>query len=354
VLKSKPNTQPTSALPARRTSLRDLAEHLNLSRATISLVLNNSPVAQNLTAETRARVLKAAKEFNYKPNYFARALSQKRSHLVGVLVPDLNAGYNSELLTSMESVFIKRNYLYFISSHHWNEDLIRQRLEVFAERGAEGVVLINTPLEAAIALPVVSVGSLQKNAGSSRIALDNEAGVRIALQHLHGLGHRRIALFRGHSGSSDAEARWKAFKAVSRELGLVVDPLLVTQLARLHAGLDAIREGRSAMARLLKSGTPFTALLAFNDLSAIGAMQVLDEAGLRVPGDVSVVGFDDVSEAAIVRPGLTTVRQPLRQMGALAVKEILALIEDPAHAAASHSIAPELVVRASTATPKQP
>lgn len=333
----------------RKISLRDLAEHLGLSRTTISLVLNNSPVAQNLTPATRERVLEAARQFNYKPNYFARVLSQKRSHLVGILAPDLNAGYNSELLTAMESLFIKRNYLYFISSHYWNPELIRQRIEVFAERGAEGLILINTPIEAPLQLPAVLVGGFSAPQPATRILLDNEAGVRLALEHLYKLGHRRIAFFRGHSGSSDAELRWKACKKICAELGLVMESKLVTQLARLHAGLEAIREGHAAMQRLLKSGATFTALFAFNDLSAIGAMQALDEAGRRVPEDVSVVGFDDVSEAAIVRPALTTIRQPLRQMGLLAVKEILSRLDDPGHAHSEHKIAPELIVRSSTA-----
>ena len=137
---------PTSSpgAPSKPVSLRDLAAYLGLSRTTVSLVLNNSPVAQALTPETRERVLKAAAELHYKANYFARMLNNKRSQMVGVLSPDFGEGYDSQILTAIERVLINRNYLYFVSSHHWDKALIQQRLQVFAERGAEGLILINT------------------------------------------------------------------------------------------------------------------------------------------------------------------------------------------------------------------
>ena len=144
--------------PAKPVSLRELASYLGLSRSTVSLVLNNSPVAQALTQETRDRVLKAATELHYKANYFARMLNNKRSHMVGILSSDMSEGYNAGLLTAIERHLIAKNYLYFVSSHYWNMSLIRQRLEVFAERGVEGLILINTPLDAMQSLPVVSIG----------------------------------------------------------------------------------------------------------------------------------------------------------------------------------------------------
>ncbi|MGB8261780.1 MAG: LacI family DNA-binding transcriptional regulator [Terracidiphilus sp.] len=333
----------------KRLSLRELADHLGLSRTTVSLVLNNSPVAEGLSAETRERVRSAAVELNYRPNYFARVLKKKRSHMVGVLSSDLNAGYNSELLTAMERLFIERNYLYFVSGHHWSKALIDERIQVFAERGAEGIVLINTPVQALPALPLVSIGAFALSEPATRILIDNAAGARMALEHLHALGHRRIAFFVGHEGSSDTEARWLGCQQACRELGLTLDPALVTRLERIRVGLDPIQEGRAAAGRLLAAGRPFSALLAFNDLSAIGAMQALREAGLRVPEDLSVVGFDDVLAAVVVQPPLTTVRQPLRQMGALAGAELLARMEDPHHPIREHLIEPELVVRGSTA-----
>lgn len=334
--------------------LRDLAAHLGLSRSTVSLVLNNSPVAQGLKAETRERVLKAAAELNYKANYFARVLNKKRSHMIGILSPDLTEGYDSELLTAMEGLLIERNYVYFISSHHWNRDLVHQLLQIFAERGAEGVILINTPVDAPPNIPLVSIGSLAHEFPVTRIVIDNAVGVHKALDYLYSLGHREIAFFKGHAGSSDTEARWAAYQEGCRKLGLPVDERLIVQLERIRDGLDPISEGYQAAGKLLKSGQPFTALMAFNDMSAVGAIHALRDAGKRVPEDVSVVGFDDVQAATIVQPPLTTIRQPLERMGVLATTEMLARIEDPLHAVTEFLIEPELVVRKSCAACPQP
>jgi len=329
-------------------SLRGLAAHLGLSRTTVSLVLNNSPVAQALTAETRERVLKAASELHYKANYFARMLNNKRSHMVGVLSPELSSGYDAEIFNGIESLLIERDYLYFVSSHHWNRDLIRQRLEVFAERGAEGVILINTPAPAASTLPLVSIGSLESDFPLTRITLDNAHGVRLAIKHLHALGHREIAFLKGHTGSSDAESRWAACVEAMQELGLRIYEKNKVQLKRIDDGLSPIREGYIAGRRLLKASQGFTALLAFNDLSAIGAINAFRDAGKRIPEEISVVGFDDVQAATIVQPSLTTIHQPLIRMGMMAASEILASIENADREPRRILIKPELVIRQSS------
>lgn len=329
-------------------SLRDLAAYLGLSRTTVSLVLNNSPVAEGLTSETRARVRKAASELNYKANYFARMLNNKRSHMVGILSPDLSAGYDSEILNGIESLLIERDYLYFVSSHRWNHDRIRQRLEVFAERGAEGVILINTPAPAASTLPLVSIGSLECDLPLTRIAVDNAHGIRLAIKHLHALGHREIAFIKGHTGSSDAESRWAACVDVMRGFGLRIFEENIVQLKRIDDGLSPIREGYIAGKQLLKSSQRFTALLAFNDLSAIGAINAFRDADKRIPEEISVVGFDDIQAATIVQPALTTIHQPLIRMGMMAATEILASIEDAEMEPRRILIKPEFVIRQST------
>ena len=270
-------------------------------------MLNNSPVAQGLTAETRERVLKAAAEFNYKANYFARMLNNKRSHMIGILSPDLGEGYDAAILNGIERLLIERDYLYFVSSHHWNRDLIRQRLEVFAERGAEGVILINTPADTAPRLPIVAIGSLQYDFPLTSITVDNTHGIRLALDHLHKLGHRKIAFLKGHFQSSDAESRWAACEQAAQALDLRICNEHVLQLERIDDGLDPIREGYNAGKRLLDATQKFTALLAFNDLSAIGAIHAFRDAGKQIPQQISVVGFDDIQAATIVQPTLTTI-----------------------------------------------
>lgn len=340
---------PPVGTPSNPIVLRDLAAYLGLSRTTVSLVLNNSPVAQGLKPETRARVRKAAAELNYKANYFARMLNNKRSHMVGILSPDFGEGYNASILTAIERLLIDRKYLYLVSSHHWDKALIRQRMEVFAERGAEGLILINTPLETAPRLPLVSIGGVKSDFPMTRITLDNAHGIRLALEHLHALGHRKIAFLKGHTQSSDAESRWEACVEAARRLDLRVYKENVIQLKRIDDGLNPLREGYIAAERLLKSTRKFTALLAFNDLSAIGAINAFHDAGRRIPEEISVVGFDDIKAAAIVHPALTTVRQPLEQMGMLAASELLTSIEDAKGEPRQISIEPELVIRQSTA-----
>ncbi len=269
--------------------------------------------------------------------------------MVGVLAPDLGSGYDSEILTGIERLLLERQYLYFVSSHHWDKALIQQRLEVFAERGAEGIILINTPVETVSTLPMVSIGGVTHEFPLTRIALDNARGIRLAIEHLYNAGHRQIAFFRGHTTSSDTEPRWTAIKQVVKSLNLNVRQEHVVQLKRLAHGLAPVREGYVAAEQLLRAAPPFTALLAGNALSAIGAMHAFRDAAKRIPHDISVIGFDDVQAASIIQPALTTIRQPLARMGRLAASEILARIEGARSEPRSILIAPELVIRQSSA-----
>jgi LacI family transcriptional regulator len=315
------------------------------------MVLSNSPVAQGLTPETRERVLRAARDLNYKANYFARMLNNKRSHMVGILSSDLSEGYNAGLLTAIERRLIESNYLYFVSSHYWNMELIRQRIEVFAERGVEGLILINTPIDVMPNLPVVSIGHWDDNLPISRIIFDNEHGAKLALEHIHALGHRQIAFFKGHASSTDTDSRWRGFEEAAQALGLTICPESVIQLRRIDEGLNPIREGYIAAQQLLSSKMPFTALMAFNDLSAIGAINAFREAGKRIPEDISVVGFDDIKVATVFQPSLTTVQQPLTEMGTMAAQEILASIENSTLDSRSIVVPPQLIVRQSSGPP---
>lgn len=331
--------------------MRDVADYLGLSATTVSLVLNNSPIAQTLSKETRSRVLQAAAKLNYRANYFARALNQKRNYLIGVLVPDFGEGYNAQLITEIESELIERKYLYFVSSHHWSQDLIQQRLESFAERGVEGIILINTPVLSVPNLPIVVIGNQKIDSPHWKISLDNLSGIRLACEHLYTLGHRKIAFMRGHSGSSDSELRWKGFLETSRALGLKLDPELVVQLDRIHDGLEPIREGYEASERLLSGKKDFSSLIAFNDMSAVGAIQRFKAAGLRVPEDISVIGFDNVTVSQIVDPPLTTLAQPSKQIAKLATAEILRRVEGDANPKRHKLIQPDLIIRQSTSRP---
>jgi len=333
----------------QRTTLKSLASHLGLSMATVSLVLSNSPLAQSLSAETRRRVKEAARELNYRPNYFARGLMNKRSYLVGIVVPEIGQGYIAELLAGIERELSEDKYFYFVASHLWDAKLIQEVPSLLVERGAEGVVLVNTALDEPLTVPTVTIGGDGGKLNAVNVQIDNARGALEALEHLASLGHRNIAFFKGHEHSADTERRWSAIQKAAKKLDIKIDPKLVVQLVKTSPDPSSEDEGAQAIRQLLERGADFTALFAFNDVSAIGAMQALRERKLKTPQQISVVGFDDVPAARYQAPPLTTVRQPLRDIGALAAKSLLELIEHPENARREIFVRPELVVRGTTA-----
>ena len=218
------------------------------------------------------------------------------------------------------------------------------------QRAVEGVIAIDTELVSECPVPTVTVSGHHEPPGCTRIALNHRKAAELALAHLTSLGHRRIAFLKGQSFSSDTEARWRGIRHVAAQMGMPIEPRLV---AVLEGDSPSHDPGYLATQTLLTAGPRFTAMFAFNDVSAIGAIRALREAGLRVPQDVSIVGFDDVVSAAFQNPGLTTVRQPLRRMGALAARTVLEQIAQGVEARKSRTIVvdPELIVRGSTAAP---
>jgi LacI family transcriptional regulator len=329
-------------------TLRTLADYLGLAPATISIVINHSPLAESIPPRTRQRILAAARKFGYRPNSVARSLRRRRTFTVGVLVPEISEGYASLVMSGIEDYLLKAGYLYFVASHRHRPDLIEEYPKLLLDRAVEGVIAVDTPCPRPLPVPVVAVSGHGRTAGVTNIELDHDLAARLALEHLAGLGHRRIAFIKGQSFSSDTEVRWRAIVRAARALGLGVDADLVVQL---EGDLASPELGYQVTLDLLARRKPFTALFAFNDISAIGAIRALREAGHRVPEDVSVVGFDDIQSAAYQNPGLTTVRQPLRRMGEIAADIMLRRIAAGARAAYPRSIVvdPELVVRGTTA-----
>jgi LacI family transcriptional regulator len=333
----------------KRVTLKFLAQRLGLSKAAISSVLNNSPLARSFAPETRERIYKAAEKYKYKPNYFARYLSHRRSYLIGVLSPDLAEGYNANVLGAIEEYLLQSDYRYFLATHEWSKTRIERTIEMFLERGVDGLILINTPLRSEVDLPLAVIGKADRVRRAVSIVIDNHAGMRRALEHLVSLGHRKIAFIKGHKDSADTEDRWDGFVTAARALSIKVDPRLVVQLERLGAQqISAIEEGARCAQQLLSRRREFTALMAFNDISAIGAINRFREHAWRIPEDLSVVGFDDVVAARIVYPSLTTVQQPLQLMGQMAAREVINAIT---HGVKDEQmvLTPQLVVRNSTA-----
>lgn len=332
----------------RPVSLKQLAEHLNLSPTTLSLVLNNAPASNAIPRETKDRIFAAAERFNYRPNPIARSLRSQRTYTLGVLVPELSDGYSAMVLNGVEDRLLQEGYFYFIASHRHKQELIDEYSRLFVERCIEGLILVDTPLRRTLRLPVVSVSGHEDVAGMTNIVLNHQRAAHLALEYLTSLGHRSIAVVKGQDFSSDTEVRWNAIRTAAGELGIAIDPKLVVQL---EGDNPSPEPGYLATRKLLETGAAFTAIFSFNDISAIGAIRTLTEAGYRVPEDVSVIGFDDTFGAAFHNPALTTIRQPLRQMGQLAVEWVLKRIADGPTATfpSEVTVEPDLVIRQSTA-----
>jgi LacI family transcriptional regulator len=335
-----------------RVSLKSIAGHLGLSTTTISVVMNDVPAAKAISEETKERIRKAAQEFNYRPNFFARSLRQQRSFMVAMILPEISEGYAASIMRGIEDHLLQEGYFYFVVSHRGKPDLVDEYAQLLIERGVEGLILVNTPLRGSLPVPVVAVSGENKTRGITNIALDNRKAVWLALEHLSSLGHERIAFFKGHLGSADTEYRWEGVRKSAAKLGIEVLPELTVQLGGEHGGEDPSTpdEGYLYAKRLLERKKQFTALMAFNDMSAIGAMRAFQDAGLRVPQDVSIIGFDDIQAASFQNPRLTTVRQPMRRMGELAAVTLLRQITNPELEHRDIRVQPELIVRDSTAS----
>jgi DNA-binding LacI/PurR family transcriptional regulator len=317
-------------VPADRTgksiSLKELADHLGLAPATVSLVMNGSAVADTISPDTKRLIFAAAKDFKYRPNFFARCLRTRRSFTIGVLVPEVSEGYNVTVLSGIEDHLLQEGYFYFVASHRFRPDLIEEYCQLFHHRSVDGLIVVCTPWTHSLPFPVATISCHHTVQGATSIVLDHRHAAEIAMQHLTGLGHRKIAFIRGQAFVPDTDVRWGAILDVGQAMGLPICEKLVTQI---EDNSPSPLLGYRATQKLLASGESFTALFAFNDICAMGAIRALHEFGLRVPQDVSVLGFDDIESAAYQTRGLTTVQQPLKEMGKIAAKNVLGRILRP-------------------------
>jgi DNA-binding LacI/PurR family transcriptional regulator len=336
--------------PKKRTSLKDLATYLGVSQTTVSFVLNDAPLAKNLTPETRRRVHEAARKFNYRPSFFALNLHKTGSDSIGVIVPEHSEGYFTVVMEGVERYLLQKHFLYFTACHYYKPKLVKEYSELLMNRGAEGLLLLNTDVDFDTPLPVVALAGHKVKEGVTNVFIDHRAAARLAMRHLYNLGHRKIAFMKGPPSIIDSEFRWEAMMQFARELGVQPTPERTVQLT---SGGWSPNVGYEPAKRLTDVTHDFTALVCFNDTSAIGAMRALHEVGMRVPTDVSVIGFDDIVSAAFHVPSLTTIRQPLKHMGKLAASILLDRIANPAAEYAPNiPVKPALIVRESTAPVK--
>ena len=333
-----------------RVTLKQLAQHLDLSPTTISVVISDSPLATTIAEKTKQRIWEAVRQFNYRPNVFARYLHGKRTYCVAVLVPDIGDEFSSSLISGIEKRLAQQGYFYFVVSHRGAPELIEKSPDTLLDRGVEGMIFINTPLGRNLPVPVVAVSDITEAPDVSSIVIDNARAARLALKHLRSLGHRKIAFFRGPDGNGDTDDRWESVQKAAASLGVQISPRLTRGLGKYpECNATTMADlGYHAAKELLKASRDFTALVAFNDGSAIGAIRAFRDAGLKVPKDISVIGFDDIDQAAFNVPRLTTIRQPLIRMGELAASTLIKRIDHPEEKPAEILVEPMLVVREST------
>ncbi len=329
---------------ARPASLKTLAEYLDLSPATISFVLNDAP-KRSIPEVTRERVKAAARKFGYRPNLIARSLQGMNTCTIGILLPEFGEGYHSQVLSGAGGVLMEQGYFFFTAHHRHRKDLVAEYPRLLKARGVEGILAIDTLLETTPPAPTVCVAGRVALPGVTNITLNHHRAAELGLTHLYSLGHRKIAFMHGQQFSSDSAPRWRATLQVARDLGIPVHSELTI---RLDKDLQSPELGYPGVQELLTRHRDFTAVVCFNDISAIGCVRALHDAGLSVPGDVSVMGFDDIQAAGYAVPNLTTIRQPLQKMGSLAADVLLKKIAGE-HQPDSVKVDPELVVRESTA-----
>jgi DNA-binding LacI/PurR family transcriptional regulator len=328
-----------------RVTLKTIAERLGLTASTVSATLNNSPAARSISEATKTRILEAARELNYRPNYFARSLRLQRTYTIGVIAEEIGDAYGALVISGIEEYLRKNNFFFLTVIHRHDPELLESCAQLLQARGVEGFITTDTSIAQAWSRPTIAVSGHTPAEGVTNINLNHTQAARLALNHLVQLGHRRIAVLKGHPLSSDSAVRWKAICEVAEQLGVPILPELTVQI---DSTVSTPELGYPFAKQLLARKEPFTALFAYNDVSAIGAIWALREAGIRVPQDVSVVGFDDVPAAAFSEPALTTVRQPLHRMGYMAAQSLIEQIEGRAEYVPEIAIEPEFVVRAST------
>jgi DNA-binding LacI/PurR family transcriptional regulator len=326
-------------------TLQMLADHVGLTKGTCSAVLNNSAASRSIPQPTKERVLQAARELKYRPSFYARNLGIKRTYMIGVVTQEIGDFYSSPIISGIERYLREKKFFFLTVAYRHEPKLLQHYEQILSDRGVEGFITVDTFLDHALSLPTIAVAGHHRIRGVTNVVLDHRRAAWLALSHLLELGHRDIAFMRGSRLSSDSEVRWKAIQEVAQDLKIPLRPELIVQLE----GDDPTPQlGYPFAKELVARREPFTALFAYNDISAIGSIRALQEAGLRVPEDISVVGFDDIQIAVHNMPSLSTVRQPLQKMGELAARTLLDRIEGKDEFVPEITVEPELVMRRST------
>lgn len=342
-------------------TIRDIAKDSGFSISTVSIVLNEAPLSRYIAPDTKQLIMKTARRLGYRPNQLARSLRSQRNYTIGLVVFDLTDPFVTPILRGIETTLFQSSYVSLLADAHNDRERFERYLEMLLERRVEGLIVLANWLVVDIkvldhlgqrSVPTVVVGRSIEMQSVGSVALDNQEGASMALQHLHSLGHRKIAFIRGPSSLNASTERWQGIQSFVRSAGLTIDENLVVELPHSFDPNQGFEAGRSLTHELLSRKRPFTAVMAFDDVTALGSLRALHEANIQVPERCSVIGFDDVALASLVMPSLTTVRQPMETMGMTAVRllnENIAAVHEKREFLPLHrKLLPELVVRQST------
>lgn len=328
----------------RASTLKDVAKAADVSIASVSRVING---VDTVTDDVRDRVMEAVRRLNYVPNWGARSLVMNRTHTVGLLLPDIYGEFFSEMIRGVDDAVRAHKLHLLVSGSHG--DLAEMTAAVQAMSGRVDGLLVMSPVELAQGdlsllanVPLVGIGNPLNTERSATIRVDNYAGGNAALRHLADMGCRRIAHIRGPAGNIEAQDRLRGFLAAAAEVGATADP-------QVREGDFTERSGYEAMRNLLQSTQRPDGVFVANDMMAIGALFAIKEAGLHIPRDIAVVGFDDIPLARFVSPPLSTLRVGVYELGRQALETLITLVETECDFdTLGDVVIPELVVRASS------
>jgi DNA-binding LacI/PurR family transcriptional regulator len=325
-------------------TMDDVARRAGVSRALVSLALRDSG---KVSPRSRAAVLAAADELGYRPNLIARHLASKQTRTFGLLINDLHNPYFPGVADGVKRAADERGYRLLLNSAFLDDDDERTALETFIDFRVDGIILTGARLastaieRAALSTPIVVVSRPMRSRTVDTINNDDRLGATFAVEHLIDLGHRHIWHIDGGRGAGAAQRR-AGYESTMRRYSL--EPHVVSGAFTEGSGVKAMR-------RAFASGQPITAVFAGNDLSALGALDAIEAAGLRVPDDISLVGYDNTFIAALRHVALTTVDQARERLGHLAIEALIERIDGVRTEAVHHVIAPSLVTRGTTAPP---
>lgn len=339
-------------MAARRVTLRDIARLAEVHPGTASRALSDDEKLKKLVnPETAARVQRIAKEMNYNPDPAARSLKTRRSHSVGVLIPDITNPLFPPIIRGIEDCLGENGFVVLLGNTDDDSKRERMLLDGMLSRRVDAMILATAKRDHDVVvdivaqdLPVVLVNRVLDNHAIPSVATDDMAGIRMAVNHLVGLGHTKIAHLAGPQEFSTGANRIKSFYLTMNSAGIEVEPNMVS-----YAESFSQAEGAKRCRELMAAFPEVTAIVAANDMLAIGCYQAFEEAGIRCPEDISIVGFNDAPFSDKISPPLTSITFPHYQVGFEAAKLAVERIQNPNSATKVLFLPPELVVRKSTA-----